>query len=888
MMSEFWTRLRYLFTRREPDELDDELRFHLEQAIDVRVAAGMSAEEAHRQALIELGGMQRTREQCYEQRPGWWMGTVAQDVRYALRGFRRNAVFTVTVIATLAVGIGATTAVFSVVDRILFRPLPYAHDDRIVSVGLVQSLERQEFAVGGFFFDWRDNQKPFEAFASQGAMPHACDLVEANPAQLNCIHAQAGFLPLLGVSPVLGRNFLPEEDRPNGPRVALISYGLWQDHYNRDPGVLNRLIDVDGSTARIVGVLPKGFELPTLQAADVMMPLALDEGNERKSSPGSAMRAFARLRPGVSIVQAKAELEPLFVHTRDTLIPAPIRKDFHLSVRSLRDRETKDVQSAAWILLGSVFAVLLIACANVASLMMARGEARERELAVRSALGASRGRLIRQTLTEASMLSLAGAVAGIVLAEGLLMVFLRLAPTGIPFLTRAGLDVRIALFTVMLSLVCGALFGLLPALQTPRAVALAARAAKSRNRTMLRRSLVVSQIAISMVLLSGAALLVRSFQNLEGQSLGLQTQGVLSARIALPGFRYDTGQKKMEFYLRLEAALKRFPGIHAVGFSDSVPPGGWQNNERFADLAPEGKPFPEQGTGGSVVSRGVTPDYFRALNIPILRGRNFTEEDRQGSDYPVVLSRLLALRMFPGEDPLGKRIHRDRDKLWLLVVGVAENVKNGGLTEQDEPEIYFLRRSVQQDWGGRAPVGEVMSGAAPLMIVDGLVPQETVALWVRSQAAQIDPTVPVEIETLNESVSKLADRPRFETALLGFFAFCGLLMAVIGLYGVISFVATQRTQEIGVRMALGATRADILRLIAGEGVRLIVLGGVLGMAAALAAAQLLKSLLYNVGPHDPVTYAAVALLLALVALVATLIPARAAMKVEPVVALRYE
>ena len=888
MMSEFWTRLRYLFTRREPDELDDELRFHLEQAIDVRVAAGMSAEEAHRQALIELGGMQRTREQCYEQRPGWWMGTVAQDVRYALRGFRRNAVFTVTVIATLAVGIGATTAVFSVVDRILFRPLPYAHDDRIVSVGLVQSLERQEFAVGGFFFDWRDNQKPFEAFASQGAMPHACDLVEANPAQLNCIHAQAGFLPLLGVSPVLGRNFLPEEDRPNGPRVALISYGLWQDHYNRDPGVLNRLIDVDGSTARIVGVLPKGFELPTLQAADVMMPLALDEGNERKSSPGSAMRAFARLRPGVSIVQAKAELEPLFVHTRDTLIPAPIRKDFHLSVRSLRDRETKDVQSAAWILLGSVFAVLLIACANVASLMMARGEARERELAVRSALGASRGRLIRQTLTEASMLSLAGAVAGIVLAEGLLMVFLRLAPTGIPFLTRAGLDVRIALFTVMLSLVCGALFGLLPALQTPRAVALAARAAKSRNRTMLRRSLVVGQIAISMVLLSGAALLVRSFQNLEGQSLGLQTQGVLSARIALPGFRYDTGQKKMEFYLRLEAALKRFPGIHAVGFSDSVPPGGWQNNERFADLAPEGKPFPEQGTGGSVVSRGVTPDYFRALNIPILRGRNFTEEDRQGSDYPVVLSRLLALRMFPGEDPLGKRIHRDRDKLWLLVVGVAENVKNGGLTEQDEPEIYFLRRSVQQDWGGRAPVGEVMSGAAPLMIVDGLVPRETVALWVRSQAAQIDPTVPVEIETLTESVSKLADRPRFETALLGFFAFCGLLMAVIGLYGVISFVATQRTQEIGVRMALGATRADILRLIAGEGVRLIVLGGVLGMAAALAAAQLLKSLLYNVGPHDPVTYAAVALLLALVALVATLIPARAAMKVEPVVALRYE
>jgi predicted permease len=893
MTTEWLTRFRFLLRktlsrRKRQSELDEELHFHVEQSIAAKLAAGATAEEARRQALVEFGGVERTREQCHEARPGWWMGTVLQDARYALRGFRRNPVFTVTVIATLALGIGATTAVFSVVDRILFRSLPYAHDDRIVSVGLVQSLERQEFTVGGFFFDWRDNQKPFEAFAAQGALPHACDLVEANPAQLNCIVAQAGFLPMLGISPVLGRNFLPDEDRPNASRVALISYGLWLSHYNRDPGILNRLIDVDGSPARVVGVLPRGFELPTLQAADVMLPMALDEGVERKSSPGHAMRTFARLRPGVTIEQAKAELEPLFVHTRDTLIPAQIRKDFHLSVRSLRDRETKDVQLTSWILLGSVLAVLLIACANVASLMMARGEARERELAVRSALGASRGRLIRQTLTEAALLSFAGAAVGMALAEGLLRVFLDLAPTGIPFLARAGLDLRIALFTVLMSLVCGALFGLLPALQTPRVVALAARAAKSRKRTVLRRCLVAGQIAISMVLLSGAALLLKSFQNMEQQSLGIEAQGVLTARIALPGFRYDTGQKKMDFYLRAEEALRRLPGIRAVGFSDSVPPGGWNNDERFADLAAEGKPHPAQGTGGSVVSRGVTPDYFRALNIPIVLGRNFTEEDRRGNQILVVLSRLLAARMFPGEDPVGKRIERIRDDQWFTVVGVAENVKNGGLTQQNDPEIYFLRRSVQQDWGGRAPVGEVMSGAAPLMIVDAVLPPKTVAPWVRSQIAGIDPTVPVETETLSQSVSKLADRPRFETALLGFFAFCGLLMAVIGLYGVIAFVAAQRTQEIGVRMALGATRLNILRLIAAEGLRLILLGGVVGLAAALAASQLLKSLLYNVGPRDPATYLAVSLLLALVALAATLIPARAAMKVEPVAALRYE
>jgi putative ABC transport system permease protein len=566
----------------------------------------------------------------------------------------------------------------------------------------------------------------------------------------------------------------------------------------------------------VIGVLPRGFELPTLQAPDVMLPMALNEGVERKATPGTPMRAFARLRPGVSVEQAEAEMEPLFLHTQ-AWIPQEIRRDFHLSIRSLRERETGDVRLTAWILLAAVLAVLLIACADVAGLMLARGEARERELAVRSALGASRGRLIRQTLTEAALLSFAGAIAGLMLAEGLLRVFMALAPTGIPFLGRAGLDLRIALFTVLLSLVCGALFGLLPALQRPRAVALAARGAKSRKRTVLRRSLVVGQVAISMVLLTGAALLLRSFQNMQQQSLGMQTEGVLTARIALPGFRYDTGQKKMAFYLQLEAALRRLPGIRAVSFTDSVPPGGWNNDERIEGFAPEGRrPLPSSGSGSIVVVRRVTPDYFRALNIPIVRGRGFAEQDRGTTENLVVLSRLMATRLFPGEDPVGKSIQKGQNGIWLTVVGVAENVKNNGLTEQDEPEVYSLRRSTAEDWGPPAPV----------MIVDALLPPKAVAPWVRSQISQLDPTVPVKIETLNETVSKLADRPRFETALLGFFAFCGLLMAVIGLYGVIAFMAAQRTQEIGVRMALGATRMDILRLIAGEGVRLIVLGGV--------------------------------------------------------------
>jgi putative ABC transport system permease protein len=873
MIRELWTRLRFIFDSRSQSELADELRFHVEHSTQAHVAAGMTTEEARRQAMIEFGGVERTREQCHEQQPGWWIETVAQDVHYALRGFRRNPVFTIAVIVTLALGIGATTAVFSVVDRILFRGLPYAHDDRLVTVGMVHSLEKQEFMMGGFFFEWRGHQQPFEAMAIQSTGPHACDLVENNPAQLDCLDFDPGYLPFLGISPVLGRNFLPEEALPNGPRVAIISYGLWQDHYNRDPNILNRQINVDGSPTLVVGVLPRGFQFPTLQPSDVIFPMVLNQADQKTANLGygDPMRTFARLKPGVSIQQARAEMEPLFNHTRDTFIPAEMRKDFHLSIRSLRDRETQDAQTMAWILLGSVLAVLLIACANVASLMMVRGEGRERELAVRSAVGASRGRLIRQTLTEAALLALAAAATGMTLAEGLLRVFVRLAPTGIPFLNRAGLDLRIALFTVLLSLGCGALFGMLPALQTPRVVALAACAAKFRTRTVLRRSLVVGQIAISMVLLAGAALLVKSFRHVEEQRLGMQTGGVFTAQIAPPSFRYDTTRKQMQFYLDAEAAIRRLPGVRAVAFSDSVPPGGGFGM-RWTELTIDGKPYQGEGTGSPLSTRKVTPDYFPSLNIPIVRGRGFTEEDTHSAQGVVIISRLLAARIFPREDPIGRRVGRQ------TVVGVAENVRNGGLVEPDAPEIYFLRGNADSDWDGRKPV----------MVISSVLSPKAIAPWVRSQIAGIDSTVPVKMETLDQTVSKLTDRPRFETALLGFFAFCGLLMAVMGLYGVISFLATRRTQEIGVRMALGATRMNILRLIVAEGVRLIALGGVLGIGTALATAQLLKSLLFNVGPRDPFTYVAVALLLSLVALAATLIPARAAMKVDPVVALRYE
>jgi predicted permease len=875
MMTEFLTRLRFLLSRKNQSNLDDELAFHVEQSTRRNIAAGMSPEEARRQAIVEFGAVERTREQCHEQRPGWWMGTVAQDVRYALRGFRRNPVFTVTVLATLTLGIGATTAVFSVVDRILFRPLPYAHDDRLVSVGLTAPIIPEEFMLGGSYYVWRDNQKPFEAFTSETGV-NQCDLTERNPARLSCASVEASFLPTLGIAPLVGRNFLLEEDRPNGPKVALISYALWQSHYARDPGIVNRLIDIDGNQVRVVGVLPKDFEMPTLEAADVLMPQALNEAEQRKADPGRVMYAFARLKPGIHAQRAQAMLDPVFQYSL-SLAPAPFRKEVHLRVRSIRDRQTHDLRLAAWILLGAVLAVLSIACANVASLLMARAAARERELAVRSVLGASRARLIRQTLTETLLLSTAGAVLGCIFAEILLRVFIALAPVGIPFLLKAHLDARIVGFTILLSIACGVLFGVLPALERPRAAALTARFRSSGAHAWLRRCLVASQIAISMVLLTGAALLVRSFRNLEEQKMGMETQGVLAAHISLPRYRYDTTQKQMDFYRRAETALQRVPGISAVAMANWLPPEDTHEEQIFNNIAVAGRPKPMDGTGGMVAWRWVTPEYFNILSIPIVRGRNFTEEQRSSSEHYLILSSLLAARLFGSEDPIGQHVQPVPDGPWYTVQGVAADVRNAGLAGAEKPEFYRLRRNIAADWN-----------PWEVMVLKTALPPAAVESWIRAEIAQIDPSIPFEFEALNQDVSNLAGRPRFETALLAFFALCGLAMALIGLYGVIAFIATQRTQEIGVRMALGASRVDILRLITAEGVRLIAIGAAAGLAAAYALAQLLKSLLFNVDAHDPASFAAVAVLLAFVALAATLIPARAAMKVEPVQALRYE
>lgn len=878
-------RFRAMFAaRRIGDELDAELKVHLAEHIDDGVRSGLSEAEARRQALLRIGGVEQVRQAHRDRATLPWLESVLRDVRYALRGFRRNPVFAITAIFTLALGIGATTAVFSVVDRILFRSLPYAHDDRLVSFGLVQSLERQEFQLGGFYYEWRRNQTPFASVTFEHGTSE-CNLTEANPVPLQCADVAQNFLPTLGISLLRGRNFLPEEDAPNGPKAAMISGALWRSRYNRDPHVLNKTIDIDGHAVRIVGVLPNDFEMPRLQKADIVRPAQMDEAFQHTANSGIGFPvwAFARLKPGISVQQAKAEIQPLFLHTQQW-IPPEIRKDFHLQVRSIRDRQMQDAYRAAWLLVGAVLLVLLIACANVASLFSARGAARERELSVRAALGASRGRLIRQTLTEALLLSIAGAAAGCLLAEALLLIFIRLAPTGVPFLAEARLDLRIVLFMIVVSILCAGIFGILPALERPNASALVARQSKSAAHTRLRRVLVVSQVGLSVVLLSGASLLVKSFRNLQQVNLGMQTRNVLTVHVPLNWERYTSGYQ--DFYLRAETAFRQIPGVMAVGMSNSVPPDGdsWHGGFRFSELIVPGKAPTPSGVGGSVVSRVVTPDYFRALQIPILQGRNFTEAERTSKDNLVILSKDLAERLFGTGNPIGRHIEHPEFRPHLVagptytVVGVAANVKNGGLAGQDDPELYELRTNLHPEtWDQHH-----------LFLIETSLPASVIAPWIRSKVAQLDPVAPVEINTLSETVSTLADRPRFETALLTFFACTGLAMAIIGLYGVVAFMAVQRTQEIGIRMALGATRSNVLHLILREGMRLIMIGGALGLAAAFALSQLLQSMLVSVSPHDPMSFIAVSVLLALVAFAAVLIPARSAMNTDPMKALRWE
>ena len=802
--------------------------------------------------------------------------SVWQDIRYGLRVLAKRPAFTLVAVLTLALGIGATSAVFSVVDRILFRSLPYPHDDRLVVFGLFAPIEPREFMLAKDYIEWRNVQTPFEATTTLTPGGADCDLTERNPARLSCALVESTFLPTFGIEPVLGRNFTKEEDRPNAARVALITFGLWRSRFASDPRIVGASISVDGKPTTILGVLPADFEMPTLGKADMLMPQALDEAGVQRSGSQSVLRAYARLKPGVTITQAHAALEPLFEKSLQ-YVPEQFRKEVRLSVRSLRDRQVADSKVASWVLFGAVLAVLLVACTNVANLLLARGSSRQKELAVRTALGASSARLARQNLTESLLLGIIGGTLGSWVAYSLLQLFESIAPEGIPHLLQAGLDQRVLVFTLVVSLLSGILFGLAPALKRPSPDLLAGKESRQTTRLYLRQILVASQVAVSLILLTSAGLLLQSLWKLQAVPLGMDTQNVMTAQIALGQYRYPTPERQVAFFDDLEGRLRNMPGVTALGLSDTLPPSGGMQATIYSQIETPGRPTPAEGTGGMIGWRSVSPGYFQALGVPIVRGRAFTEADRAAGQEPVILSESLAKRLFPGEQALGKSLRMGRSGPWRQVVGIAADVRNNGLAESSDPE-YYVPWKVEAEGYFRVGYLTVKTPMTP----------EAAATWLRQETASLDATVPVIIEKMSGRVGKLSERPRFNAILLSLFAGLGVILAAIGIYGVIGFVVGQRTREIGVRMALGASPRTIWRMVMGQVARWTVAGVVVGLLGSWYVVRVLQSLVFQTSLRDPWTATGALSVMLSAAFLATWVPARRAMRVDPIEALRYE
>jgi len=785
--------------------------------------------------------------------------TGLQDARYAARVLARNRAFTGVAVLSLALGIGATTSVFSVVDRILFRSLPYAYGDRLISLGIAAPMLPYEFVFGAAYADLREHQQTFEAVTSWSGVSD-CDLTEGEPVRLACAAVESTFLETVGIVPVLGRSFTAAEDGPARPKVVLLSYGLWKARFGGRPDVVERTISLDGQAARIVGVLPPDFETPTLARADLVVPQGLDRASLQRAVSGRPLRVLARMRAGTDVATIRGPAEAALGVLLARSAPGPISREIRPRVRSLRDFEVGDGKTVSWVLLGSVLAVLLLASLNLSNLLLARAVVRQREWSVRVALGASRWRLLRQSVTEGTVLAAMGGMAGVLLAWGLLKLFVSIAPEGIPRLAQAAIDGRVLAFTVAQTFLSVLLFS--------GPIAMGSRS---------RPALIATQFALSLALLTGAGLLGRALWKLEHAPLGMETERVITASFSLGQARYPDAPHLLAFSEQIEERLRKTPGIAVAAVSDSYPPNLPQRSKPMYALEIDGR-RPETPAQGTVVWRAVTPEYFRALGIAMLRGRGFTEEDRAAGREVMIVSESLATRLFRSREAVGRFIGKAQ------VVGVAANVRNSGGTAPDDPE-YYVPRSHAAD----APIytypGELRRAAA---IVRTPLAPEAAARAIRGVVASLDGALPVEIETLGQSTAQLAARPRFNAMLIGLFALIGLALAALGLYGVLGYLVAQRTREIGLRMALGATPAAVCAMVLASAGRWLAAGLVCGLALSAAVARALHGLLLGVSERDAWAWIPAAAILLAAAMAAAWLPARRAAGVDPMVALRHE
>ncbi len=872
--------LQTLFRRsRVNADLAEEIQSHLAMRADLERQSGLDAAEAEAAARRKLGNATLVIEDTRQFHLVPFLESMLQDLSHALRQLRRNPAFSLTVLFILALGIGACTAVFTVVDGVLFRPAPYADPSRIVAYGIKAPLETREFLFGFDYLYWRGKIPAFQAVTSLFPGDRDCDLTEANPARLACVHVESTFLPLFGVQPLMGRNFTRDEDRPHAPPVALLAYNFWRTRYGGKPDALGRRISLDNTQVTIIGVLPEDFVLPTLGRFDLLLPQQLNEAAQVFASSGPVLRTFARLRPGWTPAQAVSALQP--VVQRDIAgAPAAYRNEIHAGVHSIRDWQSGDRRQASWILLLAVLAVLMLGCLNVASLLLARATARQRELAMRQALGASRSRLARHAITESLVLGLCGGALGCALSFCLLKILLISAPNSIPGLTEVHFSVRIFVFAALLSLLSGLIFGALPAFRQPALEIFTGWRSTSPRRTSIRDALVTLQIAGSLIMLTGAGLMLRTLWKLESVPLGLDTEHVVTAQFNL-GLSYDAA-RVLVLSETLGQRLRHQPGVSSVAFADSIPPGGLTRSLPFFAIRVPGHPPSEQGVGGMVPWRAVSSEYFRTFRVRLLQGRAFDASDRNAPNAPaIILSESLARKLLPGENPIGQRVTLSELETYT-VVGVSGDVRNSGLAGAPDPEFYLDRDQFPQFW---------LRGATSRHIavaVRGNLRLEFLESWLRGEILALEPSVPVDVMTMRDRVRDFAGPQRFHAILFSLFAGITLLLAVSGLYGLLRFLVARRTQEIGVRIALGATPAGIATMIVGSALRFTLAGAALGIAGALLVSRWVESLLYQTSSRDPLTIVVVAALLIACAVAAALAPSLTAARTDPMTALRAD
>lgn len=801
------------------------------------------------------------------------MESIIKDIRYGIRDLLKRPGFTAIAVITLALGIGANTTLFSFVNGILLRPLPYKDPGQLVI--LDETAPKQgikSFAVSfPNFVDWREQNHVFEDVAVYQEGTYS--LVGAGePEQIPGARISQGLFELLGVTPKLGRTITAEEDRPETNNAVLISHSLWQRRFASAENAVGQNLIVSGLPRTIVGVMPPGFKFP--ERTELWVPMALNEKLWTRNDHG--LRSIARLKPNVTLEQAQAEMNNIALRIEEQ---HPVSNEgMGVNVFRLRDRLVGDYRAALLILLGVVGFVLLIACANVANLLLARSSARQQEFALRAALGASRARIVRQLLTESALLSLLGAVLGVLLAVWGKNLLLAAIPGEMPFWMKFDLDLRVLGFTFAISFLTALVFGVAPALQGSRTDLNEALKEGGRSRggahNRLRSLLVVAEVALSLVLLVGAGLMVRSFAKLEQVNAGINPENVLTVEVPLSRAKYPKDTQQSAFFQQLMARVKVLPGASsAAAVSDLPLMGGWGRS-----LTVEGHPVLSVGQAPSINHAVVTPNYFHTMGIALREGRDFTDADAAGAERVTIVDERLARQYWPGASPLEKRIRfgpPESNEPWHTIIGVAGTVRNEGLDRESRHSIYvpYLQIPV------RGMTVAVRTSGDP----------GSLAAAVRKEVLALDKDQPVtNVLTMNEILSRSVWQQRFYTMLFSIFAALALILAAVGIYGVMSIAVTQRTQEIGIRMALGARAIDVLKLIIGNGMTLISIGLIIGLVGAVALTRLLATLLFGVTPTDTLTFVTVSAILIVVALVACYLPARRATKVDPLVALRYE